>query len=162
ADYQLNSTNRSYTTLMYYEAHVNNELIILILDSGEQKRPLGEVDQFSVTVGGKTITLYAVVTEAGNYIPANINERIMGKMLSERKPKAKNKEKSNESDVEEDKEINESDENEETNESDNNKALLNQEYLFYKMQPMLDGPAKLCGCCIKKKYDAIDCILEKK
>ncbi|CAG8689636.1 13097_t:CDS:1, partial [Racocetra fulgida] len=52
--------------------------------------------------------------------------------------------------------------NEETNESDNNKALLNQEYLFYKMQPMLDGPAKLCGCCIKKKYDAIDCILEKK
>ncbi|CAG8649778.1 7256_t:CDS:2, partial [Cetraspora pellucida] len=34
---------------------------------GEQKRPIGEIDRFPITVGGKTITSHAVVTEASNY-----------------------------------------------------------------------------------------------
>ncbi|CAG8842882.1 35384_t:CDS:1, partial [Racocetra persica] len=64
-------------------------------------------------------------------------------------------------DVEEDESTDKSDENEKTDESDDNEALLNQEYLFYEMQPILDRPAKLCGRCMKKGHDAVNCALEK-
>lgn len=41
--------------------------VIIIGVHGEQKRPLGEIDRFLVTVGTRTITSKAVVTEAANY-----------------------------------------------------------------------------------------------
>ncbi|CAG8530301.1 3786_t:CDS:2 [Ambispora leptoticha] len=41
--------------------------VMMVGVHGEQKRPLGEIDEFPVTVGGKTITSRAVVTDAGNY-----------------------------------------------------------------------------------------------
>lgn len=60
--------------------------VVMVGVHGEQKRPLGEVDEFPITVGGKTITSRAVVTDARNYAvivgndeyckPANINERM--------------------------------------------------------------------------------------
>ncbi|RIB26125.1 hypothetical protein C2G38_2164140 [Gigaspora rosea] len=60
-EFCLNQTDDQYTTSMYCKTQVNSEIIILIFDSrssgvhSEQKRPLEEIDQFSVTVksGGK-------------------------------------------------------------------------------------------------------------
>ncbi|CAG8825557.1 45303_t:CDS:2, partial [Gigaspora margarita] len=34
---------------------------------GEQKCPLGKIDEFSITADGKTITSQAVISEAKNY-----------------------------------------------------------------------------------------------
>ncbi|CAG8824135.1 34615_t:CDS:2, partial [Gigaspora margarita] len=49
--------------------------IIIIGVHSEQKRPLGEIDQFPVTVRTKTITSKAVVTKAANYAIIVGNEK---------------------------------------------------------------------------------------
>ncbi|CAG8630808.1 25675_t:CDS:2, partial [Gigaspora margarita] len=41
--------------------------VLMVGIHGKQKRPLGEVDEFLITVGGKTITSKAVVSEVENY-----------------------------------------------------------------------------------------------
>ncbi|CAG8544992.1 13482_t:CDS:2, partial [Cetraspora pellucida] len=47
---------------------INCPLIVIMVGvHGKQKRPLGEIEEFPVTVGGKTITSQAVVTDVRNY-----------------------------------------------------------------------------------------------
>ncbi|CAG8615041.1 17897_t:CDS:2 [Gigaspora margarita] len=42
--------------------------VMIVGVHGKQKKLIGEIDQFSITVSGKTITSQAVVSEAGNYV----------------------------------------------------------------------------------------------
>ncbi|RIB29490.1 hypothetical protein C2G38_1116193 [Gigaspora rosea] len=41
--------------------------VMMVGVHGKQRWPIGEIDRFPITVGGKTIMSRAVVTEAGNY-----------------------------------------------------------------------------------------------
>ncbi|CAG8644947.1 10427_t:CDS:2 [Dentiscutata heterogama] len=87
----------------------HSSIVIIIRIYGEQKCPLDEVDEFLITVGDKTITSHAVVTDAKNYaaiiieikkirIPteycrlANINEQSKKKENLKQNKKRTNKE----------------------------------------------------------------------
>ncbi|CAG8743180.1 11741_t:CDS:2, partial [Gigaspora margarita] len=114
--------------------------VVIIGVYGEQKQPLGEVNEFPVTVREKTISSCAVVTDTRNYAekiripteyckPMNINERIENK----KKPtKVKKKLEKDVSILEEETKLksDKSDSGEEYKEE----VLNNKLYLYWKLR----------------------------
>ncbi|CAG8775944.1 46396_t:CDS:2, partial [Gigaspora margarita] len=72
AEFHQNQAREEMTTSMYCKAKVKDHSILLILDSRSSEcvvfaNFLKDIDNCPKTVGGKTITSKAIVTEAGNY-----------------------------------------------------------------------------------------------
>ncbi|RIB18140.1 hypothetical protein C2G38_2185467 [Gigaspora rosea] len=141
------------TTLMYCDAQVKGHPILLIVDSrvnGEQKQPLGEIDEFSITVEGKTITSRAVVTDAGNYASANINEWI------EKKKNLKKDDQESDSITDEETES----ESNKYEEKYKEKTMVNETYLYLEFKKA-SFELEFCRTCLKKGHNFKKCVLRR-
>ncbi|CAG8495755.1 3549_t:CDS:2 [Cetraspora pellucida] len=126
---------------------------------GEQKRPLGEIDEFPVTVGGKTITSRSVVTDARNYMPANIGDRIVRAGTNEERKKGDggSDTESNE-DYNDDDKSSEEDKFKEEDKYVEEKGLISQTYLYFKFYPMRKETDIACGLCLRRGHFEMDCL----
>ncbi|CAG8788761.1 42959_t:CDS:2, partial [Gigaspora margarita] len=129
----------------------------------EQKCPLGEIDEFLIIVGVKTITLQVIVFEAGNYAvivrnmtkyykPANILELIQKRCKINIDKEELDKESKSKEEMES--------ENEEKKKEYEDENLINKIYFYCKFYEILNEP-ETYKICSKTSYNEKICIFQK-
>ncbi|RIB28099.1 hypothetical protein C2G38_2158851 [Gigaspora rosea] len=170
AEFCLNKNEEGDTTSMYCEVQEAGisidrpSMVMMVGVHGEQKRPLREIDEFPVTVGGKTITSKTVlmIRDRDRKIkilteyckPANIGDRIM------RKPRESNKKSDEESDDEstDKEEGSEIEINEKEEKYKEEEGLISQTYLYCKFFPLKE---EICKYCMYKGHTEFECVLKE-
>ncbi|CAG8689633.1 8909_t:CDS:2 [Gigaspora margarita] len=155
ADFCLKQEESLKTTLMYCEAQEvgisidRPSTVLMVGIHGEQKHPLGEVDEFPIIVRGKTITSKAVVSESGNYAIIVGNDwmkKARGRL-----------------DWEECELMERSDEKEREVEeytSEEKTDLINETYFYWEFQEISKEP-EVCRLCFKVGHNDETCIFRK-
>ncbi|RIB14895.1 hypothetical protein C2G38_2193803 [Gigaspora rosea] len=114
--------------------------VLMIGVHGKRKRPLGEVDEFTVTVEEKTITSCAVISDAKNYAIIIGNDQLK---------KARTRLDWEEYEPTSDKETESESKEEEEYEDE---SLINETYFYMKLQEANDELI-ICGICSKVGHD---------
>ncbi|CAG8704710.1 10349_t:CDS:2, partial [Cetraspora pellucida] len=126
------------------------------------KASIGKIDAFPITIGRKTITSCAIVSEARNYAVIIENDwmkkaraRLDWEECELMIQKPKYDEESEDYTMDEESEL-KSSEDEEYKE----KSLINKTYLYWKFEEIGNEPVT-CEICLKKGHGGEECIFQK-